>query len=364
MLVLYISLLTISLLLTLPLASKHVVFDNESSLTGSYTGLGAVSQSMRWFYYVIFTAIFAMMIATCLGRDETLPDYRMYMNLYNAGGMALGHKDMEPSFLFLTKISPTFMVMLAYYAVLSGITHIWAIIKNSPNIWIAVGAYIAFFFILHDMIQIRAAVAAGLILMAVRYQAERKWIIYFILIGIAIFFHYSAIIFVPLYFFPKHNLNKAFWGGLMFLAMVLALFDIQLGSLAKYIPLGIVESYVYNYLGNREYVGGKLGPMRIIECLILIYMIFNVDNVKERYPYSPFVLALMVCSEIAYLLLGDIPVLQTRMGELLGVVNIYYLGMIPMLSRKYYYALLMIPIGMIAYMCESSFKLLTTVAPT
>ena len=58
--------------------------------------------------------------------------------------------------------------------------------------------YISNIFVLHDMIQIRAAVASGMLLLAVFYKVRSQFIPFIVTTIIAFLFHYSAILILPI----------------------------------------------------------------------------------------------------------------------------------------------------------------------
>lgn len=333
------------LFMTLPYATKVTAYSYSPTQKRPYFALQGYSKGTRAMTYMMFAFIFLMMVLICINKPEDTTDNMMYMRMYDNGGDSLyGKKDMEPTFGLICQLSPTFHYLLLTYALLSVGTHLFGIVRNSPNLWLSMLIYLCDTYILHDIIQIRAAVAAGLILISIRYIAERKWFIYFALITVATLFHYSAIIFVPLYFLPKKKMYKWFWIGMLGVSVILALFDIQLGKLSRYIPLGIVDYYMGVYLGRVKVDVVGLSPMRIVISGILMILVYNIDKIQKHYPYAIPCLCISILSEVIRLLTGDLPVFQNRIGELLGIVNIFTFAMIPYLSKKNYYMLYIIPI--------------------
>lgn len=345
----YYILLAVCLILTLPLASSRVAFAWKSDTLNGYSPLSALPKKNRIFYYGIFVVICILLCVICIYRDETIPDYAMYRHLYESGGLGGGKRDIEPTFPLIVSISPSFITLLAIYAVLSVGTHLWAIIRNSPNIWLAMMIYLTYTFVLHDMIQMRAAVAVGLMLIGIRYIVERNWMVYFSLCVVAILFHYSAMIMLPLYFLPRKRLVKWVWISVMVVCMILGFFETQLGMLTRYIPLGIVEAYLKAYVGSRDYSVLALGPIRIIECLLVIFIIANIDKIQKKYPYAVISVLIYMMSLIVYILCGDIPVLQSRVGEFYGAAGIFAWAMLPLISKKFYYLLFIVPIFFAVY---------------
>lgn len=341
----YYVILTIMFFIGLPWAAKNKIFGLTCSEIGDYSPERNFNESFRRGTAFVFFVLFAALVFLCINKDADIQDNQMYMMFYDAGGRWNSSKEFEPVFVFITKIAPTYQWLLGIFAFLSVGTHLLGIWKNSPNLWLSIILYLGFTFALHDMIQIRAALAAGIFIIGFRYAIERKWWIYFSLVAISILCHYSAIVFIPLYFLPKKNLNKLFWSSVVIIGLILGFLEYNIGLLARYIPLQIVEHYLESYVGNRDHTASTNGLIRILKCFVIILMIIRVDEIKKFYPYAVFLLPIYIFSQLCYLLFGDIAVLQSRLGELFGIVEIFTLAMFPMAWRKHYYILILVPLA-------------------
>ena len=360
MILTYFIILILSVLSTLPLGSTRVVYAYKPS-RGEYDALCAFNRPARKMIYISFAVLCALLVLCCVFKEETIYDYMMYERNYSMGQTSNHSRELEPTFNWIVAISPTFLWLLAIYAVISCCGNIYALLRNSPNIFLSMTVFICFYFVLHSMVQIRAAAAAAILLIAISYITEREWWINFPLCVVAILFHYSAAIFPLLYFFPHKSLNKWIWASVLGLATVMSLANIQIGVLVRNIPFAFIQNYLEAYLGNREFTARALNPVFFLKVVCAIFMLFNLQKIRRNYPLAPIVLCLFICSLLAYLLFADIPVLQTRIGELLGVSEIFALAMFPMVSRKHYYLLCVIPLFIAFYSITSSFRLLTEI---
>lgn len=358
---LYYIVLALVVLLTLPMASDKIVFAHESLERDRYASLAGVNPVIRIGMYVALGVIFVMLVMVCVSRSELLPDYLMYKNMYYGHGYAANGRHMEPTFIWLCQASPTFMALLTAYALLSIGTHYWGILRNSPNLWLSMFLYVGMYFVLHDMIQMRASVAAGILLIAVRYIQNRRWYVYFPLVALAILFHSSAIVFVPLFFLPRKRMYRPFWMTLLGICLIVGMSGMQLGKLVRFIPLQVVEMYMESYGAERFVIDAKVGPMRMSLCVVLMIMVYYLPQIQKRYPLATVCLGISICSQACFLLLGGISVMPVRLGELLGTVDILTLAAFPLISRRYYYALLVVPIAFGIYNAMTGYTLLTTV---
>lgn len=339
----YYSIVLMLLIFTLPLAAKQNAYAYPGS--GKYNALERYSVSTQRILWIGVGLAIIMLMVVCIGKREDISDNLQYLNYYNMGGGDNMNRDLEPTFTYIVNISPSFTWLLGIYAALSVGFHMVAIFKNSPNIWLSLFIYLGYYFVLHDLIQIRAAVAIGILLYAIRFIPERKFLQYELCALAAVMFHFSAVIFVFLYFVPYKNLNKWIWAAIMIIALAMNVAGIQIGYLSKYIPLQIIQNYLEEYLGNKTFTQESgLGISRIGKVLVVIVMLFNLKRIKKHYPLAVPVLVFYMISLMFYLLMGDIPVMQGRMGELMGVFEIYALAMFPFISKKYYYILFTVPI--------------------
>lgn len=346
------------LTITLPLASRKVAYANTDKIN-DYNPLGYYSKDVRRFIWFAAGAIIVMLIGLCMSKPEDILDNQMYLIMYNMGGAEKVQRSIESSFAIITALAPTFSALIFIYALISVTTHIYSIFKLSPNIWLSLWLYLTFFFVLHDMVQIRAAAALGFLMYSVKYIQERKIVPYVILVLIAFFFHSSAMIMMPLYFLPRKNLNKYVWIGVLVLATVMGLVNVRMGYVAKFIPVNFVQNYLATYMGSKTFAEAGIGPMRIFKVICTIVMLINLDKIKKQYAYCVPVLGLSIISQLCYLLMGDIPVLQGRLGELFGTFEIFALAMFPMISKKHYYLLMIVPIAFAIYNSLSGYFLLT-----
>lgn len=347
--------------LTLPLGSRRLVYSASSDYR-DYSPLSGMPSGGRKVAITGAVLIAALLIVVCIFKPDTLPDRDMYEQYYDMGGGDKMNRDLEPTFTMLVRLAPTFLVLLAFYAILSVTGHVTAIFMNSPNIWLSLLIYISYTYILHDMIQMRAGVAIGLLLVAVRFIRERRWLAYFLFVGLAYTFHYSALIFFFFYFIPTKHLNKWIWSVVLIICTIAGLLNTQVGYVAKFLPVGVVQNYLENYMGSKTFVASEIGPARLFKIACAIIMLFNQRSIVNRYPLAIPVLIFYMCSQISYLLLSDIPVLQGRFGEMFAAFDIFALAMFPLISKKHYYLWWAVPIIIVIYQHLEAYGLLISEA--
>ena len=78
------------------------------------------------------------------------------------------------------------------YAFISIVIHLPALWKLSKLPLLTLTIYISYYYMMHEMVQMRAGVAAGLFLWAIYFYVEKKKLMSLACILVGFLFHYSA----------------------------------------------------------------------------------------------------------------------------------------------------------------------------
>lgn len=153
------------------------------------------STKHKVFLYIVMGIV--MIFIAGLREVGSTPDTETYEEMYY-GKFAMVLEDVtEPSFLIISEVlnsfSFTVMALFFTYAIISVPIHLGAFWRMSRIPLTTLLIYISYYYMMHEMVQIRAGVASALFLWAMCFYAEgRKWLsLSFVLFGT--FFHYSAI---------------------------------------------------------------------------------------------------------------------------------------------------------------------------
>lgn len=284
---------------------------------------------------VLFNAIvIIILILLAALREYGLdPDYEGYVESYN-DNIEYGK---EVTFNIIKRIGHFFsldsLFLFFAYASISIPLKYFAILKFSPKPIFSFCIWITFSFILHDMIQIRAAVATGLFLWFIPAVVEKKYVASIIILIIAFFFHTSAIIMVLLYPLSTKTLNKSFWFGIYILAWLFnmniinpyAMIDILIGFLPSYVSSRINGAgSSFEYLSSLNHLT-LYSRFILIPTIVTIVSLFKWETLNKRYSCS----VLLIKTNIIALLIWsiNIPVTSVRLTEFLFVSLIYLIPM-------------------------------------
>ena len=144
----------------------------------------------------VFCGICLIIIAGFRDGSE-MPDYATYQGLYDQGISYNFMYLIELSFIYIVKLSHLIasgnaVVLFVIYAILGVSLKLYAITKISTLYFFSLVIYISNYFILQEMIQIRAGVATAFILISLVFVYNRNLKLFLASIGLAIFFHYSS----------------------------------------------------------------------------------------------------------------------------------------------------------------------------
>lgn len=186
--------------------------------------------------------------------------------------------------------------------------------------------YVSYFFLLHDMIQIRVAFASGLLLLGTKYIYDKKLIKYLLISSLAIGFHYSAMIMLLLWFINSRIPQRKTYVLLVVISYILAMMGVGVGKFIEQIPIDAVQSLfsVYQDAMDKD-IGVNINlvnPIQLLKLVMCAIVWYKIEDIQKKCPMSILWIKIYTMSIIVFVLLHDIPVVSFRMGEFLQVVDI------------------------------------------
>jgi hypothetical protein len=231
-----------------------------------------------------------------------------------------------------------------------------AIKKLSKLPFISVIAYLSMFFVLHEMTQIRAGIAAGIFLLSIPDIYNRNFIKFIKKALLASLFHYSAIIMVPLYFLNPRKISVIYFllpiSGLLF-----AYFNLSKMLLTNFVGI-LPEFLAYKvriYLSLLE-LGehSEINILNIHYSFLLIVLYFGlfcgVTN-RLKSPYDILFVKILSIMLFTLYFLSPVPVFAFRISEFLGVILIILIPHLLLTFKQKSIVLLPIIVWLITYFC-------------
>lgn len=270
-------------------------------------------------------------------RDGSyVADYDVYKWLYEDELYIL-----EPTFSAISYIVRNILCgdvvwLFFIYAMLGVGVKFLAIKRLSTLMPLSVLLYVADFFPLHEMTQMRAGVAAGIMLLAIVPLFERNMKQFFMLALIATLFHISALILFPLWFLNPHCINKKKWIVFILCCEVIALLKIDVISLIAYIPIGQVQEKFELYRLQQEegnFTANIFSVLFLMKLFLTLGFLWKSEIVVAKNQYGYLLLKIMLLSLGSLLVFSQNLAASLRISEFYGVVSIILFPMLYYIIR-------------------------------
>lgn len=223
---------------------------------------------------------------------------------------------MEPTFQYIVKFTDGFpnqyLIIFFIFACLSISTRIIGLLKYSKYFLASFMVYLSNIFILHDNIQIRAAVASALLLHIIEASIKKKLYFFIVLVLTATLFHYSAAVFGLIWFIKKDKTNRMLYCSLIALSYLLYLMGIRFGYLVSSISAFSELISFFQTKGDQINVFNVLQLIHITICLLLWRYVYLI---KSKSDYILVCLKIYTIGIVFLPLLSDVPTLAFRLNE-------------------------------------------------
>ena len=260
------------------------------------------------------------------------------------------------NFLFLGNPVSFFLV----FAFIGVFVKLFAIYKISKKPYTSIALYILLYFILHEMTQIRAGIAAGLFLLAVDDLDKNKTTLYILKVLIGVFFHYSAILCLLFLFLKREKFNPHLYLVIIIgsIGSGILIGENFLDSIIPLLPefLGVKLSLYLQFL--REGEQSELNSVNYYYISILIFslfLIYNYQKIKDS--VDLLLIKIFIIGVSSFYLLSFFPVLAFRVSEFFLVVLIVLLPNISSIFKeKFVYVVFIISWATLFFISQGLLK--------
>lgn len=277
--------------------------------------------------------IFFLFLIWCLlslfaGLRINNPDYDAYSAIYSdiAQGEDIGSADI--GFNVLCKIIALFshnpVSMFLIVACLSTAFNLNSFRRYSSLFLICVLYYFVHFYVLKEMIQIRAGLASAICLYGIRYLTAKKYKQFLVVWIIAISIHFSAVVWFFVLLSLKLNLQMKTMKRLFWISLIIGLYS-PLGQYIKLYAGGIDERLsAYIAYGNDGYAS-KLGVftnLNTLKSIILLIFVFCWE--KKLFSVSVYFKSIIYSYMLGVcwlLLFNDFAIIGARISNILMSVE-------------------------------------------
>jgi len=277
------------------------------------------------------SAIIIVLLAVFAGtRNEGLDnDYREYVRLFSLSVSEGYQQGYEIIFyilpkLFFTLSSDSFVELTFISFAFIGVSaKVIAIKQVSINFVLSILIYIGIFYLGHEFTTIRAGVASGIFLLMLQDVVKNNRKAYFVKVAIALVFHYSSLLFIPIWFILRSKLNIKYYYLILLISFVVVYINFNVLSLLNLEYL-IPKVKVYTEIEDELELNPFNFKMLISFLYLLIFMFFYKKGKNDEW----FVLLLklhIISLTVFYLLAQASMAFSLRSFELLSIIQILLL---------------------------------------
>ena len=273
------------------------------------------------FFYVIF---FLILVCFATFRDgSSMPDYSTYVGLYSNVVNNNSNYFIELSFLLIAKVSHFFisnepLVLFFVYAFVAVFIKFKVIKYFSSFPIISILVYSSNYFILHEMIQIRAGVAVGFIFLSLVFVYKKNLFLFILCIACATFFHYSSILFFLFYFLPVYKFSLLSYFVILFSAYSInyLLVYIDLVSILRIlIPIpDLIEKIILYSSKDSDIKVNVFGIYILSRILILGFFLYHYKILMKKNIFYPMFMNIYMYGIFLYIALSSFPHISVRLG--------------------------------------------------
>lgn len=285
----------------------------------------------------IFLGLAAILIAFAGLRSSGVDlDYEGYRTWFQDspilseivdGTEALSQRD--PGFTLICSLFKSFGIpfeslifFAAFVAIALKMRAIWLM---SPMPLLSVFFYVPYLFLLQEMTQIRAGMAAAIFLCAIPSLVKKKYVSYVLLIILAACFHFSALIFIGFAFLRSPPKNSRVYFFALLLSVILAIFGFTLDFLFMRIASTGLDSrlsfYANAMAAGNEGATNLFNIVSLLNLLLSIILLIFYKKLSGINLYAAHIIRIQLISVITFFLLSGYPVMAFRLSELMGVVG-------------------------------------------
>lgn len=302
--------------------------------------LSLIEERIRAYAKPIYISLGVILILCAgfreIGIDNDSEQYEYYFSHYNDKVLML---TVEYSFQWLSRIlnylSDDVHIILLAYAAMAITIKFYAFRRLSESWFMPVVIYLGYYFIMHELTQIRAGVVSSLLLLAIIPLAEGRKKLTFLILCLGCFFHYSTFAMFPMLFLNNNGLTRRkriiwaaivpaayliyFSGNNLFLDLPIPYIGDKLASYQKLRDKGILSSEI-----------NVFNAVFMVTIFTYFYVLYFYDTVIKHNKYLPLMLKMTGVSICIFIILAFIPVIAYRINALYGIVtiilftNIYY----------------------------------------
>lgn len=297
----------------------------------------------RSFLYILMGFVMVLIAGLReIGLDPDSENYEYsFHHYYQSSEMGM----VEPSFTLISAVLNVFTdnvhLLFLVYALLGVTIKLYAFKKNLQCIFVPMMLYISFYFVLHEMTQIRAGVVSALFLLAVYHIAKKEKRKALLLIIVGSFFHYSSLALLPTLMFGNKDFNRK--GSILIALLIPLSYLIYFGGISMLlntdIPLIGNKLAIYQQAMEKGKMTVNINvfdPVHLVSVMLFYYTLYFRKTITAFNENYNVVIRIVALGLFLHTSLAFLPVLALRISQLYCIVNIFlFSGIVYTFKQKW-----------------------------
>ena len=273
---------------------------------------------------ILYCMAFVLILISAFRGAGVDRDYNDYVQYFKDSDFQL----VEPAFVIISRIIKLFTsnaVFLFLVFAFLGVSLKIKAIKQLSELWLlCIVTYASYFFILHEMTQIRAGIASAFLLLCIKPIYERDWKKFLLFAFLAVSIHYSALVILPFWFLSRKPYK--FWLAISIPLAYLVYFT-HIDLIAQ-LPIPGIKEKIEIYKGLQDLGNDEWNKINVFNLLFLAkvaifyFVLWKYDLISAKNKYTPILLKVFCISLVFFLIFATMPVIAFRLNELCGIVDI------------------------------------------
>lgn len=252
----------------------------------------------------------------------------------------------EPFFYLIPSILKTIgfphfeIFVFLFFSVLAVSINVRNIEKFSSFPILTIVTWFGFYFLLHELTQIRAAVATGLMLHCMYLHYHKNYFKFLIVFLIALMFHYSSLLILPILLINPFKFSLKINLSILLLSLFLGFIHSDIFIRPVFlIDAAFVKKLTLTLqaMNEDENSINFFNPMFIGQVFITIWLFFNHHLLIKENKYSYILLKLQLLSIVSLCAFSSIAFIAYRISEFYGIVSIFTIPLLVFTFRQKIY---------------------------
>jgi hypothetical protein len=192
--------------------------------------------------------------------------------------------------------------------------------------FLAIFVYFCYFYLVHEMTQIRQGIASGVLLLIIPFAFNRQYFKCLFYILIASLFHYSSLFLCLIFFLNKTKQKQKLYAIILLTTFLLAFVDTSVVMTVLRLDFGpfstktqaavnLIEAGLFTDIN-------KLNIFFLLNFFSSAILLYYSELISQKNPYAVLIIKIQIIGLLLFQVFSATPSIAFRINDLLGIVSI------------------------------------------